>query len=236
MTHSKEELLLYSMEKTKNLISSFCSDWVIKGIIKTQNQIRFSNNQIDINKQWNEIKLDLFLSRKRRTLEIVINDLSSINIENTLAHSDKLLNVLKINTNFRHLPEGPFNYNSEIQKKIYDPKVVELDETAVNLVKDAINQSLHQGATRTAGTFFYGKNHIYLESSTGLKGDYKKTNLNFRIRAFAEDMYSTGEAIVNVLESHIDKITEIHLLDYNEKDRDHGALGTGDWPIKIIFI
>ena len=83
MTQTKTELLIQSMEQTKKIISSFCSDWVIKGLIKNQNQIRFSNNQIDINKRWDEIKLDLFLSRKRRTLEIVINDLSSINIEKT---------------------------------------------------------------------------------------------------------------------------------------------------------
>ncbi len=40
-------------------------------------------------------------------------------------------------------------------------------------------------------------------NSKGLEGNYKKTNLNFRIRAFAEDMYATGEAIS--CSTHIDK-------------------------------
>jgi predicted Zn-dependent protease len=195
MTQTKTELLIQSMEQTKKIISSFCSDWVIKGLIKNQNQIRFSNNQIDINKRWDEIKLDLFLSRKRRTLEIVINDLSSINIEKTLTHCDKLLDVLKININYKHLPEGPFTYNPKIQANIYDPKVENLDEKAVDIVKEATDSALIQGASRVAGTFFYGMDHIYLESSKDLKGDYKKTNLNFRIRAFADDIYSTGEAV-----------------------------------------
>jgi predicted Zn-dependent protease len=105
------------MEKVKKKISSFCNDWVIKGLIKLEHQIRFSNNQIDITKRWDDVKLDLFLSRKRRTLEITINDLSDKNIEQTLTHCDKLLNVLKINTNFKKLPGGSFRFDSEIQKK-----------------------------------------------------------------------------------------------------------------------
>ncbi|NHJ23866.1 MAG: TldD/PmbA family protein [Candidatus Lokiarchaeota archaeon] len=183
------------MEKVKKQVSSFCNDWVIKGLIKLEHQIRFSNSQIDINKRWDEVKLDLFLSRKRRTLEITINDLSDTNIEQTLTHCDKLLNILKINTNFKKLPEGPFRYDSEIQNNIYDPKVTKLDEQAVDIVQEATDLSLKQGASRVAGTFFYGTSHFFLESNTGLKGNYKKSNLNFRIRAFADDMYSTGEAV-----------------------------------------
>jgi PmbA protein len=183
------------MEKVKKIITPFCTDWVIKGLIKLENQIRFSNTQIDINNRWDDVKLDLFLSRNRRTLEITINDLGDTNIENTLTHCDKLLNVLKINTNYKRLPNGPYKYSSEIQQKIYDPKVLNLDENAIDMVKEATDAALIKGASRIAGTFFYGSSHFYLESSSGLKGNYKKTNLNFRIRAFADDMYSTGEAV-----------------------------------------
>jgi len=53
---------------------------------------------------------------------------------------------------------------------------------------------------------------------------------------FSGDKYSTGDAIIEALEAHFDKLIEIHLLDYNEKDRDHGALGTGGFPPHFLKV
>ena len=49
----------------KGRVEPIRDDWSIKTILKNQSQIRFSENQIDISKNWNEIKFELFLSRKR---------------------------------------------------------------------------------------------------------------------------------------------------------------------------
>ncbi len=188
------EILTEAMEHIKKHIVEFCTDWSIKGIIRNENQIRFSNSGIDINKNWEEIKLNLFLSKDRRTTEISINDLHPGTIKDTLKYCENLLLAAKRNINYKKLPEGPFEYDISIQDKIYDKKVASLGENAIDLVQNGINASLNQGAQRAAGSFFYGDTQYFIENSKNIEANYKKTHLNFRIRAFAEDMYATGEA------------------------------------------
>ncbi|MHA1329299.1 MAG: metallopeptidase TldD-related protein, partial [Promethearchaeota archaeon] len=65
----------------------------------------------------------------------------------------------------------------------------------MDLTHLAIEEALSQGTERVAGTFFFGSTKFLLTSSTGLSGEYIRTNLNFRIRAFARDLHATGEAI-----------------------------------------
>ncbi|TFG25019.1 MAG: TldD/PmbA family protein [Promethearchaeota archaeon] len=179
----------------KNRLEPFCTDWSIKTIVKNENQIRFSESQIDINKNWSEIKFELFLSQKRRTIDISLNDLRYPTIDKTLEYCRKLLKMGKLNINYKRMAEGPFEYDKSIQSKIFDEKVVNLDENAVDLVNDGIQAAIKEGAHRVAGSFFYGVSRIIQRNSLGLKGEYNRTNLNFRIRAFAKDMYATGESL-----------------------------------------
>jgi PmbA protein len=199
----KLEILMQTMEKVRPLLRKFCTEWSIKGMVRYENQIRFSGSAIDITNRWDDIQLNLFLSNKRRTLEITVRDLSPEAIVKTINNCEKIIDVAKLNTNFKRLPEGPFEYNSNIQKKIFDEKVVNLGDKAPELVEQAIEAALNQGAKRVAGSFFFGNTHFYLENSMGSKGNYKRTNLNFRIRAFAEDMYATGES--SSLSTHLEK-------------------------------
>ena len=55
MSEPKHEILVKSMEQAKKKIIKFCTDWVIKGVLKSQNQIRFSESKIDINKVRSQI-------------------------------------------------------------------------------------------------------------------------------------------------------------------------------------
>jgi PmbA protein len=197
------ELLNKVVDRAKKTLEPFCTDWAIKGIIRNENQIRFSENKIDINKNWDDIRLNLFLSNKRRTIEMTLSDLRPGAIEKTLKDSERLLNVAKMNSNYKKIPEGPFIYDNAIQGKIFDIKVADLGEKAVDIVADATEACLKQGAKRVAGSFFFGDAKFYLMNSKGLEGNYRRTNLNFRIRAFAEDMYATGEALS--CSTHLDK-------------------------------
>jgi len=187
----------------KNQLKKFCTEWVINGIYTNQNQIRFSEKNIDIHKNWDATRINIFLSKKRRTSEITIDDLRIKSIDQTLKYCENLLNSSKRNTNFKHLPKGPFKYDSSIQNKIYDENVVKLEEHAIDYVEKSIEACIRQGAVRAAGSFFYGYLHNFLETSEGIEGNYKRSNLNFRIRAFAEDMYATGEALT--VSTHLEK-------------------------------
>jgi len=187
-----EEKSYQLMDFIKTRIEKFSTDWSIKAVLKNENQIRFSESQIDINKNWNEIKIILFLSHRRRTLDIVINDLRPEAIDKALLNCEKLLKMAKLNINYKMMPEGPFNYK---HLNIYDENVVNLDENAVDLVSNATDAALNEGANRVAGSFFHGFTQVIQSNSLGSKGSYNKSYLNFRIRAFAEDMYATGEAI-----------------------------------------
>ena len=203
MSEKKYELLREVMDYSKQRIDKFCTDWAMKGAIRSENQIRFSNSEIDINKNWDEIKLIIFLSMKRRTTEISISDLTQNAIDASLNYCEKLLNSAKININYKRLPEGPFKYDKGVQDVIYDEKVSKLGEKAIDLVENSVEAAKNQGAKRTAGSFFFGDERFYQENSMGLEGDYKRTNLNLRIRAFAEDMYATGESIT--CSTHLEK-------------------------------
>ena len=76
MSEKKYEILMEAMDYSKQKIDKFCTDWAMKGVVRSENQIRFSDSKIDINKNWDEIKLIIFLSMKRRTTEISISDLT----------------------------------------------------------------------------------------------------------------------------------------------------------------
>ena len=203
MSEKKYEVLMDAIDYSKQKIEKFCTDWAIKGVIRSENQIRFSESSIDINKNWDEIKLIIFLSMKRRTTEISISNLAHDAIDTSLNYCEKLLNSAKINVNYKRLPEGPFKYNQGIRDVIYDQKVSKLGENAIDLIEGAVEAAKSQGVSRTAGSFFFGDEKIYQENSMGLEGNYQRTNLNLRIRAFAEDMYATGEAIT--CSTHLDK-------------------------------
>jgi len=127
----KFEILTDKIELAKKYLKQIFDTWVIKGIIKSENQIRFSENNIDISKNWDDIKLILFLSKKRRTTEISISNLSPNVIENTINYCEKLLNVAKINRYYKRLPEGTLKYDMSIQGKIFDDKVANLGEKAI---------------------------------------------------------------------------------------------------------
>ena len=189
-------------EYIKDRVETICDSWSIKSILKNQHQIRFSESQIDISKNWNEIKFNLFLSRKRRTIDISLNDLKYQTIDKTIEYCDKLLKMGKLNLNYKRIAEGPFDYDDSIQDKIFDKKVVNLDENAIDLVNDGIQAAIEEGAHRIAGSFFYGDSCIYQTNSMGLRGEFTRTNLNFRIRAFAKDMYATGESLT--CSTHLD--------------------------------
>ncbi len=117
MSEEKDEILFDIIERAKKGIEKFCTDWVIKGIIQSENQIRFSENKIDINKNWDDLRVNLFLSKNRRTAEISINDMSHGIVENTLNYCEKLLNAAHINRNYKRLPEGPFKYDIAFKAK-----------------------------------------------------------------------------------------------------------------------
>ena len=168
---NSHEILTEAMEHIKKHIVEFCTDWSIKGIIRNENQIRFSNSGIDINKNWEEIKLNLFLSKDRRTTEISINDLHPGTIKDTLKYCENLLIAAKRNINYKKLPEGPFEYDISIQDKIYDEKVASLGESAIDLVQNGINASLNQGAQRAAGSFFYGDTQYFIENSKNIEAN-----------------------------------------------------------------
>jgi PmbA protein len=189
----KAKVLENLMESVSKKLEAFCDQWSIKGIVKEENQIRFSNNEVDINKHWDEIKLNLFLSQKRRTMDITINDLRAPLIEKTLKECEEKFRVCKMNVNFKSLPEKPSTDFAKVN--IYDDKVRNLGEKAIDLVHLASEAALQEGASRVAGSFFYGTSSFIIKNNIGNTHRFKRTGLNFRIRAFAHDLYSTGEGI-----------------------------------------
>ncbi|MEJ2252410.1 MAG: hypothetical protein P8Y97_22455, partial [Candidatus Lokiarchaeota archaeon] len=137
------------------------------------------------------------------TIEMDISDLRVESIKKTINYCNNLLSNAEKNRYYKYIPEDSFLYNYNLQNYIYDENVDKLGEEATDIVNNAIQASLEAGAHRTAGSFYHGTNTYTLLTSTEIKGFFKRSRLNFRIRAFAEDMYATGESLS--LSTHLKK-------------------------------
>ena len=108
------------------------------------------------------------------------------------------MNVAKINRYFRRLPTGDFKYSVDIQNKIFDEKVADLDELAIVLVEKATEASINEGAKRVAGSFFFGNSQFFLETSVGNEGKYKKTNRNYYWIIYRNYPYCNTEPVFTI--------------------------------------
>jgi PmbA protein len=101
----------------------------------------------------------------------------------------KFLKYLPKNPNHKGIAQGKFKYRKI--KDLYDKRIPDLGEKAVDLVKEGISLALEKGAKRTAGNIeFYTSERFTLTS--GGAGFYEKgTQWYYSIRALV-DKYATG--------------------------------------------
>lgn len=146
------------------------------------NQVRFSNNEISAVLTLNEKTAQIYVAKDERALVAEIANLQENEIKSTIKSLISMAKSIKPHESYSPLPEGPFKYR-EIPDS-YDPKIAELNEKTVELVEEAINAALQEGAKRSAGTLYAMEDEIILKTSRNVESSHKATSIILYVRSF----------------------------------------------------
>ncbi len=167
---------------------------IIARLIEGPNyQIRFSNSNIDISKQWDQSLLEVFIAVGKQITQVDIQDPTIAKIEQVVKDATKFA---------KRMPESQLYAAMESKKHsyktidgLYDKAIENFPEKAPEMVNIAIQKALEVGAERVAGVLYYGKSKTELRTSYGNIGSYDSSYYRMTIRSFV-DFESSGQDIV----------------------------------------
>jgi PmbA protein len=159
-----------------------------------RNQIRFSSNKVDISKQWQANNLELVIVVDGN--QLAIGEFSPRSKEHVEERVNAQIKFAK------SMSPSPFyqGVESTILKVApltghYDDKINDYGEKAVSIINSCIDEAINEGAKRVAGSYFFGKKNVYLNSSAGPKGSHSSTSYNLTVRAFQEELDASGQGL-----------------------------------------
>jgi PmbA protein len=189
------EVLQSYVDHTNQIAQKMDIDaFIIRGLAEIKNQIRFSQNKIDINKQWssNLLQILLIVDEDR----VTIGEFSPSSVDMV---KDRLTSMVKF---AKQMPPSPFYKGIFDKTSSYphldgqmDPKIDDYQDKAPQDVNSCIDRALEAGAKRVAGSYFFGKKTLYFHSSAGPKGSFSDTFYNMTIRAFQEELDASGQGL-----------------------------------------
>lgn len=156
-------------------------------------QIRFSNSNIDISKQWDHSLLEVLVAVGRKVTEVDIQDPTAQKIEDFVSRATKFA---------ADMPENELYNGIETEKQaypkiegIFDKRIEGFYRRAPELVNVAIQSSHQSGAKRSAGVLYFGTKNMELLTTHGIRGSYPSSYYRFTIRSFV-DYESSGQHVV----------------------------------------
>ena len=164
------------------------------GTNAVRNQIRFSSNKVDISKQWNENNLELIVVVGGN--QLAIGEFSPRNEEHVKERVNaqiKFANTMSPSPFYQGVESTVSKFTPLVGH--YDDKIDDYGENAVSVINSCINEAISEGAKRVAGSYFFGKKNVYLNSSAGPKGSHSSTSYNLTVRAFQEELDASGQGL-----------------------------------------
>lgn len=159
-------------------LNAGATDVVVKGISSQNQQVRFSNNKIDISKTWQENMFKVFLAYKSRVVATEIWDVNTI--EKTIQNLVTMAKMSKENPDYAGIAQGPFSYDS-IKS---DSQLKELTDVS-DYVLAAVNKAL-ENANNTFGILYITNEDVYVSTSSDIEVKDEHTNIELSIRAFSQ--------------------------------------------------
>lgn len=150
--------------------------------------IRYANNEITIPIINNESLLSVYIGLNKRRLTTQINDLY-FDPERLAEKLVKIIGQLEEQEVYVNLPKQKFEYR-EIAE--VDEETIKFEEEGLPFVEKIINESLNEGAKRTAGTLRSSCTEIKSWTSNGLYLEDKRSEVMLNHRCFL-DSSSTGQ-------------------------------------------
>jgi PmbA protein len=154
------------------------TDVIAKGKIIQNQQVRFSNNKIDIGKTWFEQGMGIFLACNRRVAATETGDFTTIDA--SLQNLVTLAKTSKESPTYAGIAEGPFHY-TDIRS---DPQLENLEDVS-DFVTAAINKAEEHKAS-AAGSLQVTNEDVYLSTSGGVDIKDRITYIEISIRCFSE--------------------------------------------------
>lgn len=185
----------------QKLVSLDFEDYIVSFVKNDSSQLRFSDNQFTIAKNWTSATLRIFGVKQQKTVSTEINNLTTDVINNTLENLEKLAIALPKNDNYLGISEGPFSYPTIEQ--LVDPNYDDFHSKAVDNVESAINSAIEVGAKRSAGVLYWRKIEELILSSKGATAQHSKTSYEFTIRSFVDSQTSGQGVSVGCLSNSI---------------------------------
>ncbi|UCG00707.1 MAG: TldD/PmbA family protein [Candidatus Heimdallarchaeota archaeon] len=167
---------------------------IARGISNIENQIRFSQNKIDINKQWDSKKIELVIVVDENRLSISeFSPTSDKNVKERVEATVKFTKKMGVSPFFQGVEEKISKYPK--QDWLADTKIQDYREKAPDDVNASIDTAISAGGVRIAGSYLFGDKTIYLKSSAGPSGSYAGTYYNFTVRAFQDELDASGQGL-----------------------------------------
>lgn len=165
---------------------------IARGISNIENQVRFSQNKIDINKQWNSKMVELVVVVDENRLSISeFSPTSNESVKENVEATVKFTQNMAANPFFQGVEETSSSYPEPAW--LADTKIRDYHEKAPQDVNACIDAAISAGAVRVAGSYLFGEKKIYLKSSAGPSGSYTGTFYNFTVRAFQDELDASGQ-------------------------------------------
>ncbi len=191
-----KELLKLAVETANK---SGADEVIAKLIEKKKHQIRFSSSSIDVNKEWQNYSLDVFVS-KRPLLSftgkmdtVTIQDPDKEKIKKIIPKKVKVLDSLPKSKLYWGVDEETYNSNPSID--LYDDKMENFQEKGPELVKKMIQSAEEGGAKKTAGVLYSETKKTGILTHSGNGGDYKSSFCRATIRSFYDEE-SSGQGVI----------------------------------------
>ena len=158
----------------------------------TTTQIKFVDNEIVMIHKWNDINIDMFVTKNKKIYLTSLKDISKGSIDKIIKVIKSNIKNISKNDDYYGIAKGPFKYRKITDT--YDKRIEKLDEKAVDIVNDAINNAIDMGVKRASGVFEFSTNKTRLLTSNNVDVRDKGTSLYLSIRSMVTKQ-ATGHSV-----------------------------------------
>ncbi len=173
------------MDKTEALVKKAKALGADEVIAKTtfgrRMQVRFSNNEVDISKVWNDYLTEVSMAWQKRVVATQIQDFQEA--EKRVEDLFKLAKVSEPNPFYGGIASGSFTY----QENEADEGIRDLEDptkyvkAAIEAAEEEVPKGLNAG-----GTLYARYEDVYLVSSEGPAGWDARSSIELSVRAFSQ--------------------------------------------------
>ncbi len=164
-------------------------DSIAKLVSRKEKQVKFHKSEISIIKEWDEIVMEIFMAKGKRTLMLAVENPDRKKIKEAVDRGKGIVGLTAPKEEYHGIGENEKPY---VENKTYDENVDD-EGKIISLANRMIDDALGY-AGEVAGVIYAGKEHVELCSSGGIDEEDKNSWISLSARAFASDRAS-GHAV-----------------------------------------